>query len=300
MMVRTGDLRRVEPVRDWHVERANRCARWRAVQQYLAMEPDHRVVRRYELDDEAGRLWRPGVGDLIRLRTWDIFDRFLPANSRIADIGGGPGTHAAHLSERGHQVTLVDLVSRHIDQAVEATRGEVECLLGDARHLDFPDDTFDVVLLMGPLYHLPEPADRLQALKEAHRVLRPGGMLISEVITRHAWVLDATAKGIIDDPDVRREFDTNITTGLSTDPDTLRDGGFWAYFHHVHEVIPEHQRGGFDDIRLFGVEGHAWLLSNLEELLADPEALLEVLRLVESEPALLGMSGHVITIAKAR
>lgn len=261
------------------------------------METDHRVVRRYELDDEAGRLWRPGIGELVRLRTWDIFERFLPDGGRIADIGGGPGTHAAHLADRGYEVVLVDPVQRHIDQARAATGGRVTCVLGDARALDLPDACFDAVLLMGPLYHLPERHDRDLALREAHRLLKSGGRLISEVITRHAWILDATGRGLIHDPDIRAGFDVNIGTGMSADPYKLRDGGFWAYFHRVEEVGPEVESAGFLDVELLGVEGHAWLLGNLEELMLEPQHVLEVLRLIETEPALLGMSAHLIAVA---
>ena len=261
------------------------------------METDSRVIRRYELDDEAGRLWRPGLGDLVRLRTWEIFDRFLPGSGRVADVGGGPGTHAKRLVDLGYDVVLVDPVPRHIEQASGLTGGRAQCVLGDARSLDLRDASFDAVLLMGPLYHLPDPEHRATALREALRVLRPGGRLIAEVITRHAWVLDATSRGIISDPDVRAGFEVNIERGLSADPANLREGGFWAYFHRIDEIAPEVEGAGFVDANLIGVEGHAWLLGNLVELVQDPVPLLEVLRLVESEPALLGMSAHVITIA---
>lgn len=262
------------------------------------METDKRVLRRYELDDEAGRLFRAGKGDLIRLRTWDIFDRFLPSGARIADVGGGPGTHAGRLTEQGHEVVLIDPVPKHIEQANASLGGRVDCLLGDARDLDLPDASFDAVLLMGPLYHLPDPADRQRALSEARRVLRPGGTLISEVIPRHAWILSATQLGWLDRPKVISDFDVNLATGMYFDPDTLEEGGFYGYMHRVEDVIPELNEAGFDDARLVGVEGHAWLVSTLPDLLEDPDPLLHVLRLVESEPALLGMNGHLIAISK--
>lgn len=265
--------------------------------EYLAMETDRRILQRYESYDEAGRLWRRGVGDLVRLRTWDIFDRLLPPEGRVADIGGGPGTHAQHLLDRGYEVVLVDPVPHHVTQAAEVTEGRARCVVGDARSLDLDDESFDAVLLMGPLYHLPDPEDRQQALQEAARVLRPGGRLIAEVITRHAWVLNATAKGIIDDASVRAEFAVNIERGLSFDPDVVRDGGFWAYFHRVDAVADEVEAAGFTDTRLIGVEGHAWLLGNLETLLEEPGPLLDVLRMTESESSLLGMSAHVLAAA---
>lgn len=261
------------------------------------MEIDERLFRRYECSEEANRLWRPGIGDLVRLRTWDILGRFLPEGGRVADIGGGPGTHAAHLAERGFNVTLVDAIQRHVDQARNVAKGRFTCQLGDARRLDLPDSAFDAVLLLGPLYHLPDPADRQLALREAWRILRPGGRLLAEVITRHAWILDATRKGLISDRAVRETFAVNVRTGLSADPAALRDGGFWAFFHNVEDIAPEIETGGFTVLVMLGVEGHAWLVPNIEELVADPEPLLETLRIIESQPSLLGMSAHVITVA---
>ena len=74
------------------------------------MEIDPRVRRRYELVNVDDRLWQPGLGDLVRLWTWDIFDRLLPERGCIADIGGGPGAHAVNLARAGHDVVLIDPV----------------------------------------------------------------------------------------------------------------------------------------------------------------------------------------------
>jgi SAM-dependent methyltransferase len=74
------------------------------------VEIDRRVTGRYEVGDEDARLWQRGKGDLVRLRTWDILERFLPRSGRVLDVGGGPGTHASHLAAQGYEVTLVDPV----------------------------------------------------------------------------------------------------------------------------------------------------------------------------------------------
>lgn len=81
----------------------------------------------------------------------------------MLDVGGGPGTHARWLAEDGYRVHLVDPVPRHIAEA-EASGCSVE--LGDARALSARDDSYDVVLLLGPLYHLVDAADRRTALAE--------------------------------------------------------------------------------------------------------------------------------------
>jgi SAM-dependent methyltransferase len=262
------------------------------------MAIDPRIRRRYEVYDEDARLWAPGKGDLVRLRTWDIFDRSLPPPpARVLDVGGGPGTHAAHLAERGYTVTLVDPVERHVERAT-ARSSHIRAVQGTALHLPCADGEADAVLLMGPLYHLFSIEERVAALRESLRALRPGGRLLAEVIVRHAWLLDAAVRDILGDPDVWASVVHSVETGLSQDPALANDdGAFWAWFHRPEELREEVVAAGFGDVELIGVEGFAWLLGDLPGRLADPEPLLRALRLSESEPTMLGCSAHVMAIA---
>lgn len=229
-----------------------------------------------------------------------IFDSYLPEAGSVLDVGGGPGTHAAHLAARGYDVTLLDPVPRHVAAArrrAGATPPGFNTEHGDAQALPVADASVDVVLLLGPLYHLVDAAGRRQALSEAKRVLRPGGRLLVEVISRHAWLLDATSKEILGRPKVWDDFDHNVETGLSYDPNDLEDGGFWAYFHHPEELRSELELAGFAEISLVAVEGFAWLLGDLERRMTEPNPLLRAIRLIECEPSMLGCSAHVIGVA---
>ena len=87
---------------------------------------------------------------------------------------------------------LIDVVPLHVEQARErADKGpHFAAGLGDARELDASDGSYDVVLLMGPLYHLPERRERLRALREARRVARADGLVVVATISRFAGVLD--------------------------------------------------------------------------------------------------------------
>ena len=262
------------------------------------MVADERMRRHYELNDESARLWDSPRGELTRLRTWDIFDRFLPPSGRIADVGGGPGAHAAHLAALGYDVMLVDLVPHHVERAASLGRDAgFRAQLADARALPFADDVFDAVLLFGPLYHLAAAADRERALREAHRVLRPGGRLLAEIIGRYAWLLDASWRGLLGDEANFATFELNLRTGFSADPARTPDHVFWAYFHHPDEVKLEASAAGFTDVRLIAVEGFPWLLGNLAELLQDAPSLLRMIRMTEAEPSMLGISAHVMTLA---
>lgn len=267
------------------------------------MDDRSRWASYYERTDEAARLLRPGLGELVRLRTWDLFGRHLPPAGVVVDVGGGPGVHAAHLAALGYEVHLVDPLPHHV--ATASARGAAEgsagrpaftAMAGDARHLALTDRCADAVLLMGPLYHLVDRGDRVTALREAARVARPGGVIIAEVITRCTWIMDASLKGVLEDPEVQDEIAENLASGLSQAPERHREGTFWAYFHHVDDLRDELATADLEDHRLVAVEGFAWLLGNLEALLVEPAPLLDAIRRTEDDPSMLGASAHVLAV----
>ena len=95
--------------------------------------------------------------------------------ARILDVGGGAGAHALPLIEAGFDVVLIDPVSLHVEQALAA--GVEDARIGDARALDDEASAFDAVLLLGPLYHLPDRADRI--LASARGGAWSSGLLVS-------------------------------------------------------------------------------------------------------------------------
>jgi SAM-dependent methyltransferase len=191
-------------------------------------------------------------------------------------------------------------MAHHVERAAaRAARGpSFSARLGAAHDLPAGDGSVDAVLLMGPLYHLFTTGDRVAALREARRVLRPGGRIVAEVIARPAWLLDATRKRVLDAPGVWETVVHSVATGMSQDPSTaVDDGAFWAYFHQPDELRSELVTAGFTGVELVAVEGFAWLLDDLEGRMADPAPLLRAVHLAESDPSMLGCSAHVVGIA---
>ena len=122
-----------------------------------------------------------------------MMERYLRPGDTILDIGGGPGHYSIHWAKQGHTVTLMDLSDENVRFAKKKARQygvRITALQGNALDLSrFPDNSFDTVFLMGPLYHLMNEESRLQAVREAARVLKPGGYLFSSFILMFGGVI---------------------------------------------------------------------------------------------------------------
>ncbi len=190
----------------------------------------------YQSGHEEDRIVE-GLGQLELLRTQEVLRRHLPAPpARILDVGGGTGVHADWLAADGYQVHVVDLTPRHIE-LVQHTLGRrgVTGEIGDARQLSQGEDSFDCVLLLGPLYHLTERADRNRALGEARRVVRPHGMVAVAAINRFASLFDGLARGYLFDPEFQTIVRRDLAEGQHRNPDHREHWFTTAYLHEAAE-----------------------------------------------------------------
>ena len=165
-----------------------------------------------------------------------------------------------------------DLVELHLEQlsADAAVRGfKVDSRIADARDLDLADASVDAVLLLGPIYHLPTREDRVRALAEAARVVRPGGPVFAVAISRWAARLHGeVAERLGEEFESMHEAVELVERTGRLMP--LFEGSFSAYTHRPDELRDEILAAGLDLVDLVGVEGIAFALSDLEERLQDP------------------------------
>jgi ubiquinone/menaquinone biosynthesis C-methylase UbiE len=264
------------------------------------------IAAHYNLGVERDRL-AGGAGALELARTLVLLERHLPPPPAvIADVGGGPGRYAFWLAERGYRVHLVDALPLHIEQARAAAGDRLHAPLasaevGDARALRLAAASVDAVLLLGPLYHLQEHADRVQALAEARRVCRPGGVVIAAAISRFASMLDGLRWEFLRDPTFAAIAAGDLRDGCHHNPTGNPAYFTTAYFHRPEELAAECAAAGLDHEATLAVEGAAWLLSDLDARLADRErraVLLAALAVLETEPALVGVSAHLLAVAR--
>ncbi|WP_328990140.1 class I SAM-dependent methyltransferase [Kribbella sp. NBC_01245] len=267
---------------------------------YSTISPD--LMEHYSSRwDESARLSSTVKGRLETERLRYFLTRYLPGpNAKVADIGGGPGAHAAWMIEQGHSVGLLDPVPRHIEQARAAG---VPALLGDARSLPWHDETYDAVLMAGPMYHLVNKADRLQALSEAVRVLRPGGLLMVVAINRTANLIGSALANTLSR---RREVVEDILrTGSSSSNERMAPS---THYHGTTVLRTELTVVGLRPVTLHGLTGPGgWLTVVLDAhragplppTLLDPDPLttaLECSRLADDQPELVPSSSLLLGV----
>ncbi|VAW41953.1 hypothetical protein MNBD_CHLOROFLEXI01-1381 [hydrothermal vent metagenome] len=216
-------------------------------------------------------------------------------------MGGGPGRYAIALTQRNYDVTLLDLSQSNLilagKKAVEANVQLSGSVHGSALDLSaFADESFDAVLMFGPLYHLLSETERLQAVEEGMRVLKRNGRFFATFITRFAAFRSAAAE----DPawliDNRAYAEHLLATGIHD-----RGKGFVnAYFAHPSEIKPFMESAGLQTLNLIGCEGVVSLVEEKVNQLvgADFDLWVDFNYHMGQEPFLYGAAEHLLYVGE--
>lgn len=272
------------------------------------MENISEVFEFYNAGAEIGRLER-GLGKVELYRTKEILRKYITStNNVIYDIGGGIGIYSSWLAELGNKVHLLELAPSAVEYALKNQREKNTYIADvcDARKVNRPDDSADIVLLMGPLYHLQNRDDRIQVLNEAKRVLKKGGLLFSVGISKFSsttWALSIYGKdnNFLDDDIFYNMIKNELASGIHIRPKEYPYLIAQAYFHTPLGLQREIESVGFHTIQKYAIEGIIWFTPCLNEKWEDKdsrERLLNIVRYTENEEEIMGMSPHFMVVSR--
>lgn len=234
--------------------------------------------------------------------TMRVLEEHLPKPPvSVLDVGGGPGRYSIALAGRGHRVTLLDLSANLLavarERAAEARVSLDDYVHGNALDLTgFERERFDAVLLMGPLYHLLTPADRRRAVRQAARVLRPGGLLFGSFISRYAPLRDAAKY----EPEWLVQHPEKVAQLLKKGALTSSEGFTDAHFAHPTEVRPLLRAAGLSVLEVVACEG---VVSMIEEKINEAtgevwDAWVELNHRLGKDPSVHGAAEHLLAVAR--
>ena len=266
------------------------------------MKEDIKIVSEF-YDKSVEVEWNRIVNRPEFLLTCRMLDRYIKQGDTVLDIGGGPGRYSFYLADKGCEVTLFDISPENVKfaQANTTDKGSrVTAICGDARDADKLVSTqFDHVLLMGPLYHLLDEAERLVAVETALRLLKPGGLLYAAFISMSGGLVYMLREvpAQFADPNEER-FLRPLAEGKSF-------GGMaftQAFFINQNEVLPFMSQFPLEKIHLFGQE--SILAPNEHNIMTQPpeviEAILDLAEKLCEKEEYLSWSEHLMYVGRKK
>ncbi|MCL2216092.1 MAG: class I SAM-dependent methyltransferase [Defluviitaleaceae bacterium] len=251
-----------------------------------------RVSSLYKLFNEDARLNHSKAARVEFLTNVHIIERYLKVGSKIMDIGAGAGEYSLYFAEKGYDVTAVELAEENIKAFRAKLRPELAVGLHQGNACDlsaFCDDSFDVVLVFGPLYHLEKREDRSKCISEAKRVCKKGGVIFFAFISNDMVILTESFC-----------YDANYFTGDTYDHNSFKVKDFPFVFFTVEVARKMILDEKIQILTEVASDGVSELLADKINTMSDKnyEQYLKYHIYCCEKPEMLGRSNHILFAGK--
>lgn len=212
---------------------------------------------------------------------------------KIADIGAGTGRYSVELCHRGYDVTAVELVKHNLE-ILRSKHENIKTWQGDARDLHFLEDqTFDITLLFGPLYHLHGDENKLAAIKEAKRITKKSGIILIAYVMNEYSVISYCFKE-------HKWNEVSAKGGLSPDFHTICTEDDLYDYVRLEDINRLNKAAGLERIKIISADGPAdYMRRELNEMSEEEFQAFCAFQLANCErPELVGAGSHCVDIVK--
>ncbi len=256
---------------------------------YVADSDTALVEEIYRRKDEADRLNKSKAARVEFLTTVNYIERYLKPGAKILDIGAGAGEYSLYFSRKGYLVSALELADANIAafRARMTKDDQIDLAKGNAMDLSrYDSDSFDIVLLFGPLYHLHEEADKLRCIREAKRVCKPCGKIFFAFISNDMVIL------------TMQQLHSDYFLSGDYNKETFRLDDFPFVFHTVDHCRALLDKAGIQICHEVASDGASELLQDLVNGLDDAsyQQYLRYHLYICEKPEFLGMSNHLLFI----
>lgn len=218
---------------------------------------------------------------------------YLKPGDRILDVGAATGRYSIPLFEEGYDVTAVEPVQHNLGR-LKAKKPELPAFKGDARKMKrFKDESFDLVLLFGPMYHLIREEDKIQALLEAERVVKKGGLVLVAYVMNEYSILTYG---------FREQHILEILDGEKVDADWRvrpEEDDLYDYVR-LEDIDRLNAHTNMERICIFSPDGPANHMRRELNRLSEKEfeAFIRYQMSVAERKDLLGAGGHIVDVLR--
>ncbi len=254
-------------------------------QYYNKFKEDHRLTTRHGKVEFS----------VTMAKLHELISELSITNPKILDLGAGTGRYSVALAREGFDITAVELVQHNLDILL-AKHEMVKCWPGDARDLHFlENDSFDITLIFGPMYHLHTEKDRLKVFAEAKRVTKTNGIILVAYIMNEYSILTYCFKQNHLKECLQNNTLTSDFKAITSDED------LYSYVR-LEDIENLNKKAGLSRIKIFAPDGAADYMRR--ELNAMDEETFEYFikyQLATCErPELLGASSHIVDVLLCR